>query len=38
MQTGSSNVGHVYQEPIEKLNMLLLSTPKIIVNEFGTIN
>jgi len=37
-QTGSPNVDHKYQEPIEELNMLLLNTPKNIVNAFGTID
>jgi hypothetical protein len=37
-QTGSPNVGHKYQEPIEKLNMLLFNTPKNIVNAFGIID
>ncbi len=35
-QIGSPNVDHEYQEPTEELNTLLLNTPKIIVNEFGT--
>jgi hypothetical protein len=34
---GSLNVDHKYQEPIEKLNILLLNRPKTIVNVFGTI-
>jgi hypothetical protein len=34
----SPNVDHEYQEPIEKLNMLSLNTPKNIINAFGTIN
>jgi hypothetical protein len=38
MQTGSPNVDHEYQEPTEELNMLLLNTPKIIVNAYGKIN
>jgi hypothetical protein len=38
METGSSNVDHEYQEPTEKLNMLLLNTRKNIVNAFGTID
>jgi len=38
MQTSSPNVDHEYQEPTEKLNMLLLNTLKNIVNAFGTIN
>ncbi len=37
-QTGSSNVDHEYQELTKELNMLLLNTPKIIVNAFGIIN
>jgi hypothetical protein len=37
-QMGSPNVDHEYQEPIEELNMLLLNTPKNIVNAFGTID
>jgi hypothetical protein len=35
---GSSNVDHEYQEPTKELNMLLLNTPKNIVNAFGTID
>jgi hypothetical protein len=38
MQTNSLNVDHEYQEPIKALNMLLLNTPKIIINAFGTID
>jgi hypothetical protein len=34
----SPNVDHVYQEPTEKLNMLLLNTPKNTINAFGTID
>ncbi len=37
-QTGSSNVDHEYQESINELNMLLLNTPKITINAFGTID
>ncbi len=37
-QMGSSNVDHEYQEPTKELNMLLLNTPKNIVNAFGTID
>ncbi len=35
---GSLNIDHEYLEPIEELNMLLLNTPKNIVNAFGTID
>jgi hypothetical protein len=34
----SPNVDHENQEPTEELNKLLLNTPKIIVNAFGTID
>jgi hypothetical protein len=32
------NVDHENQESTKELNMLLLNTPKIIVNSFGTID
>jgi len=37
-QTCSLNVDHEYQKPIKELNMLLLNTPKITINAFGTID
>jgi hypothetical protein len=33
---GSLNVDHENQKPIEELNTLLLNTPKITINTFGT--
>jgi hypothetical protein len=37
-QMGSLNIDHENQESTKELNMLLLNTPKIIVNSFGTID
>jgi hypothetical protein len=38
MQTGSLNVDHEYQKPMEELNMLLLNTVEATINAFGIID
>jgi hypothetical protein len=35
---GSPNVDHEYQKLTKKLNVLLLNTPYITINAFGTID